>query len=429
MANIKREDLGKRSVKLTIEVPVDEMQPFLQVAAEELSETLKVPGFRPGHASYEAVKNNVGEMKILETAVEPIVRSTFVAAVMSEKLETSGSPEINMEKMAPGNPLVYTATVALMPEVEKLADFTKLTVKKTSTEIAEADMDKALKELVTMQTKEVRGSATEVATKEDKMVMDMSMTKDKVAVDGGDAKDYHVYLAEPNYIPGFAEEVVGMKEGESKTFTLTFPKEHYQKHLAGAPVEFTVNAKELYHLDHPELDDAFAVTLGQKDLAGLKEVLRKNLQEEKAREEELRLERELLESVAKDSRFSDIPDLLVTEEVNKMIHELEHHIEEKGMKFDGYVKSIGKTIAQLKLDFSVQALQRIKVMLVLRAVAKEKEIVVDSKELDLEIDRVAAGYEQKEMKDRVYSPMYRDYMENVLRNKKVIALLKEAMVK
>ena len=112
-----------------------------------------------------------------------------------------------------------------------------------------------------------------------------------------------------------------------------------------------------------------------------------------------------------------------------MIHELERHIEEQGMKFDEYVKSIGKTIAQLKLDFTPQALQRIKVMLILRAVAKEKEITVDAKELDLEIDRVAAGYEQKEMKDRVYSPMYRDYMENVLRNKKVIALLKEAMVK
>ena len=109
----------------------------------------------------------------------------------------------------------------------------------------------------------------------------------------------------------------------------------------------------------------------------------------------MRLERELLEAVAKESRFSDIPDLLVSEEVNKMIHELERHIEEQGMKFDEYVKSIGKTIAQLKLDFTPQALQRIKVMLILRAVAKEKEITVDAKELDLEIDRVAAGYEQK----------------------------------
>ena len=429
MANITREDLGKLSVKLTITVPMDEMQPFLQKAAEELSAQLKVPGFRPGHATYEAVKNNVGEMKILEAAVEPIVRKTFVEAVASEKLETAGSPEINMEKMAPGNDLVYTATVALMPQVEKLADVSKLSVKKNPTEISDKDMDKALKELQTMQTKEVRGTAEELAKKEDKVVVDMSMSKDKVAVEGGDALGYHVFLSEPNYIPGFSEELLGMKEGESKTFTLTFPKEHYQKHLAGSPVEFTVKLNELYHLDHPTLDDAFAKALGQKDLTTLKDLLRKNLQEEKVREEEMRLEKEVLESVANASRFSDIPDLIVNEEVNKMVHELEHHIEEQGGQFDDYVKSIGKTIAQLKMDFTPQALQRIKVMLVLRAWAKEHQVMVEAKELDVEIDKVAEGYEQKEMKDRVYSPMYRDYMENVLRNKKVIAMLKGSMVK
>ncbi len=429
MATIKREDAGKRSVKLTIEVPLDEMQPFLESAAEELSETLKVPGFRPGHATYEAVKNNVGEMKILEAAIEPIVRKTFVEAIMSEKLETTGSPEIGVEKMAPGNPLVYTALVALMPEVEKLADYTKLSVKFVPAVVSDADMDKALKELQTMQTKEVRASADTAVAKEDKAVIDMNMLKDNVAVEGGEAKNYNVYLNEPNYIPGFSEQIIGMKEGESKTFVLPFPKEHYQKHLAGADISFTVNMKEIYHLEHPELDDAFAAKLGQKDMATLKELLQKNMMDEKAREEEMRLERELLEAVANECRFSDIPELLVTEEVNKMIHELEHHVEEQGMKFDNYLQSIGKTLAQMKLDFSAQAVQRIKVMLVLRAVAKEKNIEVDAKELDAEIDKVAEGYEEKELKDKVYSPMYREYMENVLRNKKVIALLKEAMVK
>lgn len=429
MPTIKREDLPKRSVKLTIEIPTDEMQPFLEEAAEVISAESKIPGFRPGHATYEVVKNNVGELKIMEAAIEPMVRKTFVEAVMSEKLETSGSPEINVEKMAPGNPFIYTATVALMPEVEKLADYEKLTIKKQDASVKEEDVQKALDELQKMQTAEVRGTAEEAAKKEDKVVIDMSMKKDNVAVDGGDALNYHVFLSEPNYIPGFAEEIVGMKEGEKKSFVLPFPKDHYQKHLAGSPVEFTVNVKELYHLDHPAIDDAFAVKLGQKDLAGLKAILTTNLQVEKDEEENKRLEREMFDLIIKESRFSDIPDLLVNEEVNKMVHEIEHHIEGQGMEFSKYLQGIGKTIAQLKMDFTPQALQRIKVMLILRGLAKEKNVTVDAKELDLELDTLANQYQEKELKDRIYSPMYRDYMEGVLRNKKVLAMLKAAMVK
>ncbi len=428
MPNIKREDLGKRSVKLTIEIPAEEMQPFLEASAEAISSQKTIAGFRSGHATYEAVKNSVGEMKIMEGAVEPAIRKTFVEAIMNEKLETTGSPEINVEKMAPGNAFVYSAIVALMPETEKLADFTKLTVKKHDARVEEKDIDKALAELQKMQTVEVRGKATDTATKEDKVVVDMTMKKDHVSVEGGDANAYHVFLNEPNYIPGFADELVGLKEGDVKTFTLTFPKEYYQKMLAGAPVEFTVTVKELYHLDHPELNDAFASKLGQKDLGALKTILTTNLQDEKTQEEDKRLEKELLDAVIAESRFSEIPELLVNEEVNKMVHEIEHHIEEQGGKFDDYVKSIGKTIAQLKMDFTPQALQRIKVVLVLRAVAREKNVVVDAKELDLELDRLAGQYEDKEAKDRIYSPMYREYMDGVMRNKKVLALLKEAMV-
>ncbi|MEK7105070.1 MAG: trigger factor [Patescibacteria group bacterium] len=429
MPNIKREDLPKRSVKLTIEIPVDEMRVFLEAAAEEISTHSKIDGFRPGHANYEAVKNSVGEMKIMEAAIEPAVRKTFVEAVMNEKLETAGSPEINVEKMAPGNAFVYTATIPLMPDVEKLGDFSKLSVKKGSSEVKEDEIDKALTDLQKMQTVEVRAAGTDVATKDHKAVIDMSMTKDKVAVEGGEAKGYHVYLSEPNYIPGFAEELIGLKENDTKTFTLKFPKEHYQKHLANGDVEFTVNMKELYQLQPPELNDEFATKLGKKDLAELKEALKTNIKEENEHEEERRLEREMLDAVVKESRFTDIPDLLVNDEVNKMTHELEHHVEEQGMPFDQYLKSIGKTLAQLKMDFTVQALQRIKVMLVLRTIGREKNVVVDAKELDIELDRLAGQHEDKEAKDRIYSPMYREYMEGVMRNKKVIAMLKEAMAK
>lgn len=429
MSTITRENLPKQAVKLTITVSLEEMQPMLETAAAHVSEQVQIPGFRPGKAGYDIVKQRVGEMKILEEALEEIVRKTLVEAVNAEKLETVGSPSISVEKLAPGNPLVYSAELALMPVIEKLADYEKLSVKKEDAVATEEDIEKTLLELQKMQRKEVRATAETEAKKEDKAVIDLLMKKDGVLVEGGTAKGYRVYLSEPHYIPGFSEELVGMKETGTKTFTLTFPKNHYQKHLAGYPVKFEVTLNELYHLDTPALDDAFAGGLGQKDLAALKALLHSNISGEKAQEEAKRQELEMLMLIAKESRFTEIPELLVNQEVNKMIHELEHGVEEQGGKFDDYLQSIKKTIAQLKLDFAPRAIERIKASLVVREAGKQMQIEVTAAEIDTALDTLAEQYKDKESRDKIYAPEYREYMEVALKNKKVIEKLREVMMK
>lgn len=429
MPTTTRENLPKHAVKLTITVPFEEMQPMLEEAAAHVSEHVQIPGFRPGKAGYEIVKQRVGEMKILEEALEEIVRKTLVEAVNAEKVETVGSPSINVEKLAPGNDLVYTAELALMPTIEKLADHEKLSVKKKDAVATEEDVEKTLLELQKMQRKEVRAPANVEAKKADKAIVDLLMKKDGVIVEGGTAKNYQVYLSEPHYIPGFSEELVGMKETGTKTFTLTFPKDHYQKHLAGSPVEFEVTLNELYHLDTPTLDDAFAGGLGQKDLAALKALLHSNISGEKAQEEAKRQELEILTLIAKESRFTEIPELLVNQEVNKMIHELEHGVEEQGGKFDDYLQSIKKTIAQLKLDFAPRAIERIKASLVVREAGKQMQIEVTAAEIDAALDTLGQQYKDKESRDKIYAPEYREYMEVALKNKKVIEKLREVMMK
>jgi len=429
MSTMTREDLPKRTVKLTITVTSEELQPALVEAAARISEHVTIAGFRPGKASYEAVKAHVGEMKIMEEALETVVRKTLGGAIADEQIETVGSPSINVEKMAPGNDLVYTAQLALMPSVEKLADFTKFSVKAKDRSMKDEDVNAALFELQKTQRKEVREKKEMAAAKDHKAVVDLTMKKGGVIVEGGTAKNYQVYLAEPHYIPGFADELVGMKEQETKIFSLPFPKEHYQKHLAGENVEFEVTLNELYHLEAPALDDAFASSIGQKDLEGLKAVLKKNMSEEKTHEASMQEEREMLSLVAKESRFDEIPDLLVNQEIDKMVHELEHAIEEKGGKFDDYLASMKKTLAQLKLDLTPQAIERIKVTLVIPALGKQLEITVTAEELDAALDELAEQYQEKESKDRIYSPEYREYMQIALKNKKVVERLREGMVK
>lgn len=429
MPTIQVESLPHNTVKITVTVPQDELKPYLEAAASALSQETAIPGFRPGHASYDLVKNRVGEMKIYEAALEPVVRATMFEAFAKNDLETVGSPKIGMVKLAPGNDLVYTAEVARMPAVTKLADWHKLSVKSRAKPIDEKEVDLVLKDLTRMQTKEVRAVAGTAASGTDKAVVAMNMKKAGVPVEGGQSPNHAVYFGEEYYIPGFKEQVAGMKEGESKSFILTFPVEHASKMLAGQDVEFEVTLNELYHLESPTPDDAFAKSLGQTDLATLRSRIRENATAERAEEEGRRQEREILELVANQSRFDDIPDLLVNEEIMKMLGELERNVTAQGLDFDKYLQSIKKSIAALKLELTSQALTRVKVAIVVKEIAKLEKVAVEDKEIDDELDRLAENVEDAEAKKRLYSPQYREYVAAVLRNRKIIGLLKGEMVK
>lgn len=429
MPNINIEEKDKNVVKLTFIVSKDEVQPFLEDAAVRLSEQSSIPGFRAGKAGYEIVKQRVGELKIMEEALESIVRKLYVKAILDHEIDSIGSPKIDVEKMAPGNDLIFTAEVTRMPRVKSLADYKKLSIEKKVPVVTKTDIELALKDLSRMQTKETRAEKDTLITENDKVVLSLEMKKDGIPLEGGQSPNHVVYLTEEYYIPGFKEQLIGMKEGENKTFIITFPKEHVQEFLAGKDVEFSINIKEVFHLSPPEFNDEFAISLGLKDFATMNELIHKNLLDEKIREENMRQEQQVMELVAGKTQFDDIPDLLLNEEINKMIQELQHRVEEQGMEFEKYIASLKKTLAQVKMDFTPQALIRIKVAIILREIAKQEDIKVSSEELDKELDEIATRYEEKESKQQIYSPEYRQYFEQIIQNRKVIEYLKSHIVK
>jgi trigger factor len=429
MPNITNETLPKNQLKLTFTVTVLEAKPYLEEAAKRISTQSPIDGFRPGHAPYDVVKTRAGEMKIFEEALESIVRSSFIKAVLAQNIETVGSPHIEVTKLAPDNDIVFSTTVTLMPAVKELADARKLSVPAREVKAEDREISLALRDLQRMRTAEVRAPQGETVNEKDKVVVSMNMKLESVPVEGGQSPNHAIYLNEDYYIPGLKAQLIGMKEGETRSFTLPFPKSHVQKMLAGKDVEFEVGLKELYHLQEPEIDDAFASGFGAKDLETLKGLLKQNILTEKTHEAKAREEKEMLELLANKSQIEDIPDLLLNEEINKMIGELKHGVEEQGAVFDDYVKNLGKTLAALKLDFTPQALLRVKVALVMRAAAKQEGIEVNEKEIDEEVDRLAGQYEEKEIKDRVYSPESREYIAQMLKNRKVIDFLRLTMVK
>ncbi|MBI2475017.1 trigger factor [Candidatus Uhrbacteria bacterium] len=429
MPSINIEEKEKATIKITFTVTQEEARPYLEEAAERLCKQTPIPGFRPGKAGFEIVKQRFGEMKILEEALEPIIRKSFVEAVLSHNIETVGSPKIDVEKLAPGNDIVFIAEVARMPKALSLTDYKKLTVTAKPVEITDKEIDLAIRDIQKMQTKEVRSKSGSQINEKNKVVLSMSIKKDGVAIDGGQSPNHAIYLSEDYYIPGLKEQLIGLKEGDQKTFTLPFPKEHVQKMLAGNNVDFDITIKEIYNLEPPVIDDVFASSLGTKDLNELRKKIDKNLRDEKEIEEQTRQEKEMFDLLVKKSQFEEIPDLLLNEEINKMIDELKRNVESQGLEFETYISNLKKTLAQLKIDFTPQALTRIKVAIALRFVAEKENVEIKDDEVDAELDRIAGHYEDPEMKKRVYEPSFREYIERVLINRKTISLLKQLMVK
>ena len=402
----------------------------MATAAEVMAEHADIPGFRPGKASYDVVKQRFGEMKILEEAAEDLIRASFVSAMIDEDLDTIGQPFFTMEKMAPGNDLVYNAEIALMPAVTKLADYTKLVVPSVSIEPSAELVEGAKRDLARMQTRETRSLAGHKLAKGDKAVVSLAMEHEGVRLEGGEAQNHGVYTNEPYYIAGFVENILGMGEGDEKRFALTFPSDHYQKHVAGKDVDFTVKLQEIFMLDTPAIDDAFAKTLGFDSTAALETKLHENLRTENITEESRRQEKAVFDLLSEKSEFDSIPDLLVNQEVDKMMHELEHNVTQSGMELTDYLNSISKSLTDIKLDLTPAAIARIKASILIREVAKREHVAVDTTEVDAELDRIAAMYpDNKEYRDRVYSAEYRDVVEQQLKNKHTAELLKKAMVR
>ncbi|WKZ28724.1 MAG: trigger factor [Patescibacteria group bacterium] len=421
-------DLPKSEKEIKVTVAADEIKPFMERAAVDLSQKVKIEGFRPGKATYDVVAKRVGEMAILEEALPRLVQKQLVEIIKKESLETVGEPSINVEKAAPGNEVIFTAKVSLYPALKKMADYKSIKVEGKDVSVKEEEVEKVISELRKMQSAEVE--VEREATAADKVTVDMAMAIDKVAVEGGTTKGHAIYLNEPYYIPGLNEKILGMKKGEQKVFTLTFPKDNFNKNLAGKEVEFTVDMKGVHEIKHPELDDFFAKRLGQENMEKLRALLRKNLEDEARTKEEQRQEAAALEELLKKSEIEDAPTLLVNSEAHRMMHEMERSIAKQGMAFADYLKSIGKTHDELLLDFVPDAVKRVKSMVVMREISRRENLEPTDKEaLDEQLKILNMYADDPETQARVRSEDGEEYIRAMLKNRKVLQFIRETMIK
>jgi trigger factor len=422
--DIKITEQPKSTVELIIKVSVNEFKPYLNKAAEKISQEQKIPGFRPGKVPYDILKQRVGEMTIWQEAAEIAISHTFWQAVQEKKLETIGPPKIAIQKLAPNNPLVYKATVALLPKV-KLADYKKLKVKRREVKVKDEEVTKTLKDLQKMHAKETLVDRT--IGQGDKAVIDLTLSQDKVPLENGKTKNFSVTVGQDWLVPGFSKNLVGLKKDETKKFQLKFPEKHFDKKLAGKLIDFEVKVNSIYEVSLPEMNDELAQSLGNlKTLEDLQAQIRKNLEDQAKMKEDQRFELEILEKLIQISNFEEIPDVLLENEKEKMLMELETSITGQNLKFEDYLSHIKKTKEQLKKEFAPKAEKRVKTALAIRQIAQQEDIKIDNKTVNQEIEKSLETYKDKpDVQKKVRSEAYQNYLRNILATRKVIEYLKK----
>ena len=427
-AEIKK--LPKSEVEITIEVSPAELTPYLTKAAAKMSETAKIEGFRPGKAPYDIVKGKFGEMAIMQEALDDIIMKTYTEAVQENGLVTLGQPKIDLEKIAPENPFVYKATVAILPEV-KVGDLSRLKVSRQAVKVEDEQVEKIIEDVRAMRAGE--NKVDRAAQMGDLVKIDFNVYRDGVPIENGKSQNYPLKLGENRFIPGFEQEVAGLAAGEEKEFKLKFPDDYHEKSLAGKPHEFKVKVNEVAEVMLPEVTDEFAKEISGGKYATVSELkagIKENVRLDEENKEEKRVETEMLEAAVKACEFEPLPEVLVHEEIHRMIHELEDNIARQGLQFSDYLASLKKTADELEQEMRPAAETRVKTSILAREIYLSQKMEVTPDEIEKEISEIAKGYQDNpQVRAQLEAETYKEYLKNTLGNKKVIGYLKSIIVK
>lgn len=426
-------NISESKAELIITVEPAEYDKFLKGAAVRISDQIDIKGFRRGHVPYDSIVQAVGIMAVYEEAIKRIVPSFYAQAIKEGGLETIGAPEIEVTKLAPGNPIELKVKAALVPFVE-LPDIKKIRIEKKNVNITDAQVDSVISDIQKMRAKEI--ISNEAAGKNDKIVVNMNMFAFEegergAAIPGGEAKSHAVYLSENYYIPQLPEKLIGMKKGDKKSFNLRMPENHYQKDLAGKEICFEIEALDVYKRELPELGDEFAKGVGQESMEKLRELVKNNLVQDAERKENDRYDVSLLNKLIEEAKFGEIPNVVIESEKDKMFRELEHGIQRRGQSMDEYLNALKKTKEELLNEWTDEAVKRAKIWFFMRSYAQENNINVGPEEIQAEKDAViasfrnAGGYDMKEIENKVNSEHAMENIIGILQNRKVLEEIKK----
>lgn len=391
--SVQVEKLEKNMAKLTIEVSSEEFEKAIAKAYKKNKNKISMPGFRKGKAPRAMIEKMYGKGVFYEDAANSIIPDAYADAAKESELEIVAQPEIDVTQIESGKPFIFTATIALKPEVT-LGEYKGIEVEKKEVEVTDEEVDTEINRVRESNARMI-DIDDRAAQDGDTVVIDFDGYVDGKQFEGGKAEDYSLALGSHSFIDNFEEQLEGKNIGEDVTVNVTFPENYQAEELQGKPAEFKVKIKEIKVKELPELDDDFAQDVSNFDtIAEYKEDLKKKLAENK--EEALKREREetVIGKIIENAQM-DIPEQMVEAQTRQMTQEFAQRLSSQGLSIDQYMQFTGLTPQKMIEELKPQALKRIQSRLVLEAVVAAENIETSEDELNKEIENMASMYQME----------------------------------
>ena len=408
-------------IKMEITIEAEKFENAIKKVYFKNAKYFNIPGFRKGKAPQNIVEKYYGKEIFYEDAFNEIAGEEYANAVEENKLEVVSKPQIDIVTMEKGQDLVFTATVATKPEVE-LGKYKGIEIEKIEYNVEDSDIENNLKQ---MQEKNSRVISVETPVEKGNIaVIDFEGFVDGKAFEGGKGENYSLEIGSGSFIPGFEDQVIGMKIDEEKDINVKFPDEYFSKDLAGKDATFKVKVHEMKKKELPELDDEFAKDVSEFDtLKELKDSIKERLVKENEQKAKYEKEDAIMKVITEGMKV-DIPAGMIEAEVDNMVKDMEQRMSYQGLKLEQYLKMLNKTEAEFKKDYEPQAIQAIKSRLALEAIIKAEKIEVTEKEIKEKLEEMAKNY-GKTAEELEKNENIKDYIKQGIESEKAISVLVE----
>lgn len=424
--NVKVEK--KENSKVEIEFTMDKKQfeEELEKAYKQNAKKFKVPGFRAGMVPRAIVEQTYGESVLYEFVIENTVDDAYRTAVVENNLEIVSRPELDIKQIGKDKDFIFVVNVCVKPEAT-VKDYKGIEVKKVSTRVTKKDVDAELEKIreknariVTVEDRELKNG--------DISIIDFEGFTDGKAFEGGKAENFELTVGSGQFIPGFEDQMIGMKVNEERDINVKFPEEYHVKDLAGKDATFKVKLHEIKEKVLPEIDDEFAKDVSEFDnLEDYKKDLNKKIKADKENHAKIDMEQEAIDKFIEKVEVT-IPEEMIDSEVDKMIEEMNANLSYQGLNIDQYLQYIGTTLDEYKKQMRDQAQRRIKLDLGLEYVAKEEKVEVEEKDIDEKIKELAAQYGNKDDESLLKNENARNYMRQQLVYEKTMKVITDNIV-
>lgn len=418
---------NKNEVKLEITVEAKVFDEGIKKVFNKNAKYFNIPGFRKGKAPMNIVERYYGASIFYEDAFQDVASVAYDEAIKSEKIEVASRPEIDVIQMEKGKDLIFTAVVSTKPEV-KLGKYKGISLEKTEIKVTDKDVEEELNTMADRNSRMITVT-DRPAENGDTAVIDYTGTVDGVEFEGGKAENYELKLGSNTFIPGFEDQVIGMKAEETRDINVKFPEEYFSKDLAGKDAVFKVVLHEIKTKELPKIDDEFVKDVSEFDtLDELKADIKSKKEKQNEEKSKAELEEKAVRAVAEVSEV-EIPNGMVELELDNMQEDMNRRLSYQGISFEQYLQMLGKTVADFRKESVEPAKDSIKMRLVLEAVYNDAKIEATDAEVEEKIKELAKSYGRKEEELKENEELVNSVKANIKSEKGIALIVDNAKIK